>query len=249
MRLLSVPFLLVLSVALLHGRVVGQSSLSLKHLPVVPEEGTLLSSPLTWQSSRQQEEKSVTLAIAYSLVLPGMGELYAGTFSTGKYFLITDVGLWLGYGGFQYYGSWLRSDARTFAAQYSGADFRGKDEQYEVHIGNFNSVEEYNEAKLRNREFDLVYDASSSYAWRWENEASRLQFKNQRIRSDEVFQGAKFVIGAIVLNRIISAIAAGRAAAAYNNQLDEETAWRLGADVSGSVLRPHGLVLKISKTF
>lgn len=198
---------------------------------------------------QEGDEKSVTLAVVYSLLLPGMGELYAGNFSSGKYFLITDAGLWLGYGGFRYYGQWLRTDARSYATQYAGANFDGKDEAFEVNMGNFNSLEEYNEAKLRNREFDLLYDPQSSYAWRWESDASRLQFKNRRIRSDEVFQSSRFVIGVLVLNRIISAFSAGRAAAAFNQDLKGESAWRLGADVAGGILNPHGLELKISRTF
>lgn len=198
---------------------------------------------------QEGDEKSVTLAVVYSLLLPGMGELYAENFSSGKYFLITDAGLWLGYGGFRYYGQWLRTDARSYATQYAGANFDGKDEAFEVNMGNFNSLEEYNEAKLRNREFDKLYDAQSTYAWQWESDASRLQFKDQRIRSDEVFQSSRFVIGALVLNRIISAFSAGRAAAAYNRNLKGESAWRLGADVAGGILNPHGLELKISRTF
>lgn len=198
---------------------------------------------------QEGDEKSVTLAVVYSLLLPGMGELYAGNFSSGKYFLITDAGLWLGYGGFRYYGQWLRTDARSYASQFAGANFDGKDEAFEVNMGNFNSLEEYNEAKLRNREFDLLYDPHSSFAWRWESDMTRLRFKDQRIRSDEIFQSSRFVIGALVLNRIISAFSAGRAAAAYNRDLKGESAWRFGADVAGGILNPHGLELKVSRTF
>jgi hypothetical protein len=250
MRLTS--FLIVVLLACHVQAVTAQSQLKRPFETRQPlhEEHRALAPPVDWKPALQDAgEKSVTLAVLYSLLLPGMGELYAGNFSSGKYYLIADAGLWLGYGGFQYYGRWLRTDARSYATQHAGANFDSKDEQFEVNIGNFNSVEEYNDARLRDRNFDMLYDPQSSYAWRWEDDASRLQFKDQRIRSDEVFQGARFVVGALVLNRIISAISAGRSASAYNRSLVDESAWRFGADVSGGILQPHGLELKITRRF
>ena len=41
-------------------------------------------------TSSRGEKKAVGLAVVYSLVLPGMGELYADGFSSGKYFLIAE---------------------------------------------------------------------------------------------------------------------------------------------------------------
>jgi hypothetical protein len=69
------------------------------------EEHRALAPRVDWKPALEDAgERSVTLAVLYSLLLPGMGELYAGNFSSGKYYLIADAGLWLGYGGFQYYG-------------------------------------------------------------------------------------------------------------------------------------------------
>jgi hypothetical protein len=198
--------------------------------------------------SLQAERKSVPIAIALSLVLPGMGELYAGNFQSGKYLLAADAGLWLTYGGFQLYGDWLRRDARSFATQRAGASFENKDEQFEVNIGNFLSVEDYNEAKLRNRQFDLLYDPKSTYAWRWSSDADRLRFREQRIRSDESYRNSKFVLGALVLNRIISAFSAGRAAA-RGNGTQADALWRISADVSGGTFNPHGIEIQVSRSF
>ncbi len=198
--------------------------------------------------SSESERKSVPIAVALSLVLPGMGELYAGNFQTGKYLLTADAGLWLTYGGFQLYGDWLRTDARSFATQRAGASFEHKDEQFEVNIGNFLSVEDYNEAKLRNRQYDLLYDPNSTYAWRWRSDADRLRFREQRIRSDESYRNSKFVLGALILNRIISAFSAGRAAA-QGKDTQADTSWRLSADVSGGMSNPHGIEVQLSRSF
>ncbi len=169
-------------------------------------------------SPSSPSKKSVMLAVVASLLVPGMGELYAGSFESGKYHLIAEGGLWLTYSGFRMHSNWLRQDAQTFAQQHAGANFDNKDDLYSVNIGNFNTTDEYNQAKLRNREFDLVYTGNQNN-WQWDSDANRLQFKDLRIRSDAAKNNAKFVIGAIVVNHLLSAFSAGRKAAAYNKSL------------------------------
>jgi hypothetical protein len=167
-----------------------------------------------------ESEKSVVLAIAASLILPGMGELYAGSFESGKYHLIAEGGLWLTYAGFRMHSNWLRQDAQTFASQHASANFVNKDDQYSVNIGNFNTTEEYNDEKGRNREFDLIYQPSRpDYQWNWDFEANRLRFREMRIHSGEVKNNSKFVIGVIVINHLLSAFSAGKKASAYNRSL------------------------------
>ncbi|MGD1046271.1 MAG: hypothetical protein ABR936_13260 [Bacteroidota bacterium] len=169
-------------------------------------------------SGASESKKSVVLAVVASLILPGMGELYAGSFESGKYNLIAEGGLWLTYSGFRMHADWLQQDARTFANQHAGANFDNKDDQYSVNIGNYNTTDEYNQAKLRNRENDLVYTAGQ-YQWQWDSDANRTQFKDLRIRSGEIRNNAKFFIGAVVINHLFSAFSAGRKAAAYNKSL------------------------------
>ncbi len=52
--------------------------------------------PMLQDQAAAPSKKSVGLAAIYSLLLPGMGELYAEGFSSGKYFLIAEGVLWLG---------------------------------------------------------------------------------------------------------------------------------------------------------
>jgi hypothetical protein len=169
-------------------------------------------------SNSSDSKKSVVVAVAASLILPGMGEWYAGSFESGKYNLIAEGGLWLAYTGFRMHANWLQQDAQTFANQHAGANFTNKDDQYSVNIGNYISIDEYNQAKMRNRENDLVYTADQ-YQWQWDSDVNRAQFKDLRIRSAEIKNNSKFIIGAIVVNHILSAFSAGRKAAAYNNSL------------------------------
>lgn len=190
--------------------------------------------------------KSVALAVAMSLVLPGMGEWYAGSFDTGRYFLMADGSFWLTFAAFRLRGDWLRSDARSFGSQHAGIDFSGKDDQYLVNVGSYNSVDEYNQARLRERQFDRLY-VSPRDAWKWNSEENRLRFREMRISSDRMYENAKFAVGALVINRIISAFSAGRAAARAYRAGTDQGAWRIGAAVMGE--DAHGIELRVSGQF
>jgi hypothetical protein len=202
---------------------------------------------MAFQTERRSA-KSVVLAAALSLILPGMGELYAGSFESGKYAFFIDGGLWLSYAGMNAYGDWLRTDARAFAERHSGADLSEKDERFEVNIGNFLDTDSYNATRLRNREFDLLY-AHESFAWQWDSDANRQRFKDLRIQSDQVYQNGKFIIAALVVNRIVSAFAAGRAASAYNRRGISRFEWGVNAGIQGGVMKPHGVELSFTTSF
>jgi hypothetical protein len=195
-----------------------------------------------------ESKKSVVLAVVASLILPGMGELYAESFESGKYNLIAEGGLWLTYSGFRMHADWLQQDARTFANQHAGANFDNKDDQYSVDIGNFNTTDEYNQAKLRNRENDLVYTADQ-YKWQWDSDANRTQFKDLRIRSGEVKNNAKFFIAAVVVNHLFSAFSAGRKTAAYNKSLSTMDNIEIQTFAFNSGTHVDGVGIRISTKF
>jgi hypothetical protein len=88
------------------------------------------------------------------------------------------------------------------------------------------TVDDYNEAKTKAREFDKVY-TDPAYAWTWTSDAARQRFKDQRIRSDRIKESSKFVIAGMVVNRIISGFAAGRGAAAANRAA-RRAEWGIG---------------------
>ncbi len=201
------------------------------------------------QPAAERVKKKVGLAAIYSLLLPGMGEWYADRFSTGKYFLMAEGGLWLTYAGFQLYGDALRDDARAFAAAHAGVAPAGKSEQYFVDLGNFLTLEAYNEKQLRDREPERLYSAAAGYGWNWDSDAARAAYRTQRVGSDNVYNNRKFVIAAVLLNHVVSAINAARAAVAYNEELDHSAAIQIEATTIGGVAQPHGILLTIRTPF
>jgi hypothetical protein len=196
------------------------------------------------------QRKSTGLAVVYSFLLPGMGELYSSDFSSGKYFLIGEGALWITFGIFDGRGNALQRDARTYAVSRAGINANGKNDQFYVDIGNFNSIEEYNEKKLQDREPQKLYDAAAGYGWRWTSDADRATYRNQRVASDRAFENGKFVLAAVLVNHLASAINAARAAVVHNRAL--ETALK-DVELSASVIRsergPQGILLSLKKGF
>lgn len=165
--------------------------------------------------------------------------------------MIAEGGLWLTYAGFRMHAQWLQQDAETFARQHAGADFNNKDDQYPVNIGNFNTTDEYNAAKGINREYDLVYRVNEypDFQWSWDSDANRTRFREMRIHSGEVKNRAKFVIGAVVVNHLLSAFFAGKKAAAYNKSLSTLEKIEIRTYVLNNDLHSGGWGISISTQF
>lgn len=198
--------------------------------------------------SPPQSKKSVGLAILYSLAVPGLGEAYAGGFSSGRYFLGAEGLLWLTYIAFDVHGTSLRSDARSFAAVHAGVNPAGKGDQFYVDVGNFLSVADYNGKKMRDRNPELVYDPSAGYNWTWDSEADRAAFKDQRLTSEHVFDNRKFVIAAVLVNHVASAINAARLAISHNKEVQGGLGeLRFEASVMGGWLHPYGVLLTVTR--
>jgi hypothetical protein len=208
------------------------------------------SNPQQAVTAPPEGKKSVGLAALYSLLLPGMGELYAGSFSSGRYFLAAEGALWLTYAVFQVHADALRDDARSFAVAHAGISLQGKNDQYFVDIGNFLNIDEYNQKKLRDRDVEKVYDPALGYAWQWDSDVSRGAFRDQRVASDNAYNNRKFVVAVVLINHVASAINAARSAVSYNKALESALSdVHIEAEVLGGPSHVHGMVVTVRKTF
>ena|SRR5437879_933961 len=197
----------------------------------------------------ETEHKSTGLAVLYSLLLPGMGELYAGDYGAGKYFTIAEGLLAVGAIGFDRYGNWIKDDARQYAVTHAHSGLDGKDDLYFSVIGDYESVYEYNEAVLRSRDAQKVYDPHSSFYWNWDTPVNREQYRRLRVSSDERFNDAKFVVAAIAVNHVVSAINAARIAIRHNGSIEEGGRIDIHAGIIGGIARPEGIRVTLSRNF
>lgn len=152
------------------------------------------------------ESKSKPYYILFSLLLPGTGEWAMGHKTLGKTFLGVDVVLWLTYFGTRQYTNVLQQDLETHAAVHAGVNTGGKNDQYWIDVGSTLSIYDFNEQKLRERDLEGVYPEGAQYDWVWDSEGSRVAYVEKRFDRLDWKRYTNWMVGALVLNRIISAV-------------------------------------------
>ncbi len=241
----------IVAILSISGLALGQNSMNvLRHEIVSQRSDAAAPAILSSENIASPTKKNQALAVVYSLLLPGMGEIYADRFDNGRYSLVAEAALWLTFASFQQYGTWLQGDARSFASAHAGALPSGKDDQFYVNLGNFSNVYDYNNKKLRDRNISEVYDPSQGYFWNWDSDVSRQRFRSLRISSDKVINNSRFVIGAIVVNHILSALNAARLVRQFNKNADEAFGtWQVEPNVIGGLGEVDGVRLTYDYKF
>ena len=187
-------------------------------------------------------KKSTGLAILYSLLIPGMGELYANSYSSGKFFTITDGVLWGFYIGVNNSANWKKDNYQTFAVTNGGITKAGKTDTYFSTIGIYINIDDYNNQKALERDFGAMLDKDKFY-WNWQNNETRKQYRDMWSSSEQSFNDLKFIAGALIINRIASAINAVRLVSAYNKRKEKELTWNVSIGVKRSLTLPTSLTL------
>ena len=146
-------------------------------------------------SFQVNDKKSPGLAIIYSLLLPGMGELYADSYSSGKYFTIAEGALWTTYIGFNSYGNWQKDNYKSFAASNGGVNNNDKNTDYYANVGLYTSIKEYNNTKAFDRDFAAMYN-QQQYYWNWTGN-DRKTYRDMWLSSEHSFNNLRFIVGGI----------------------------------------------------
>ncbi len=193
-------------------------------------------------------KKNAGLAILYSLILPGMGELYAGNYESGKYFTIADGVIWGFVAGFNIYGTRQEENYKSFAQSYGGIENSGKDADFYANAANYSSIDQFNREQELNRNFEEVYNTKTHY-WKWSSTDQRREFRELWSSSETAYNNVRFAVGALILNRVISIINAVRSVSRYNSNLENQQSWNVSFGVSNQVNIPTSLNLNFSTKF
>lgn len=180
-----------------------------------------------------KKKKNTGLAILYSLLLPGMGELYADSYDSGVYFTVADGVLWGTYIGMNVYGKWQQDRYISFAQNKGGITTGNKDDAYYATISQYLNIEDYNNEKAFERNFDEMFN-SDQYFWKWDSGEDRKSYRSMWVSSEQTFNNVRFVVGALLLNRVISAINAVRLVSKYNKNLTEDIGWNVSVGVQNN---------------
>lgn len=196
----------------------------------------------------QLEKKSAGLAILYSLLLPGMGELYADAYNSGKYFTIAE-GVLLGtYIGMSVHANSLEDNYKAYAVTNAEINTNGKDDSYYANISEFEDIVQYNNAKALERNFDQMYN-TELYFWKWGSTEERQTYRSMWSSSEQTYNDLRFVVGLMLLNRVVSAINAARLVSAYNSRIDEQMSWSISLGMKSNYNLPTSLNLNFQTIF
>jgi len=224
----------------------AQNSLGLYQLKNnfnITEESNKITQPQLIETSGK---KSTGLAILYSFVLPGMGELYAGDYSLGKYLTAADVLFWGATIGFNTYGKWQEDNYKSFAKSHGGVTYSGDDEDFYARVGSYMSVNSYNREQELNRNFQKVYN-TDIYYWNWASNETRKEYRNMWTSSEQAYNNVRFAVGALILNRIVSIINAVRLVNKHNKSLINEQSWNINFGIDNSFSQNSGIKVNLIK--
>ena len=244
-----ISLILLLSSSILFSQTDNQKSIQELKYSIKNSEDNIQESYADINSFQSNEKKSVGLGIVYSLLLPGMGELYADAYSTGKYFTIADGILWGTLIGMSAYSNWQEDDYKTYAASTGGViNDSNKDEEFYANIGDYTSVYTYNDQKALERNFNEMYD-EEVYFWEWNTTDDRRTYRDMWNSSETASNNIRFVVGGLILNRVISAINAARLVSSYNKSIEEEVSWNFSVGFMNTPNLPTSLALNVQKSF
>ena len=207
----------------------------------------LKQSPSDITYSFEKNKKNPGLAIIYSLLLPGMGELYAEGYSSGKYFTIAEGSLWGIFFGMDTYANWQRDRYKAYAVTNAGISTNGKDADFFATIADFSSIYQYNDEKALNRDFGSMLNVETHY-WNWPSTEQRRTYRGMWSSSEQTFNDLRFVVGALILNRLASAVNAARLVAAYNKNLNTDLGWNLSVGVVHDIVMPSTIIFNFQKS-
>lgn len=159
-----------------------------------------------------------------------MGELYADAYDSGVYFTVADGVLWGTYIGMNVYANWKKDRYISYAQSNAGISTASKDDDYYATIGEYLNIDQYNDAKAFERNFNEMYN-SNTYFWKWNTSEERKSYRDMWVSSEQSFNNLRFVVGALLLNRVVSAINAVRLVSKYNNNLNQEVGWNVSVGV------------------
>ena len=189
------------------------------------------------------------LAMLYSLLLPGLGELYLGHQGRAAGFFVAEGAIWSGFAIFRSQGSHRRDLYREFAALHAGVPARDDDDFYRV-IGNyvssdgpFSANEQVRrEARLLypdDREKQDEYFQENAYVqedgWDWGDEDTLDRYGEMRKASEDAYDRAKLTLGLLVANRLLSVLDVGILASGMNEEGENRSTlfWNLDAGREG----------------
>ena len=176
------------------------------------------------QSDSFDKPRQVSLgkAVLFSALLPGLGEHYVGNRGKAKYFFAAEALTWISFITYKTYASWKEDDMIRYAAQYANAQLEDKDDTFRDMVGFYDDIEQYNTiGRVSDPDRAYLSDTPENH-WHWQSEEHRISYRVIKNRSREAERRVEFIIGAMIVNRVISIIDTVRDVKRQNKKLKNE---------------------------
>lgn len=166
---------------------------------------TLVFTSSTKAQVRQSENLKFT--VVKSALLPGWGEHEHQRSQRAYVFNGIETALWL-FAGYAYTSiKSYESDMYHYALTHAGVtDPHLKSDAFLSEVADFNSMDAYNEHKLRLRQRKELFSADDGEYWSWDSVEERERFLEIKTQRYDWKQRFTYSFGALALNHLVSAI-------------------------------------------
>lgn len=209
--------------------VTGRPLVALSGAPFETDSETPVKTP---RSGKKQAWK----ALALSALIPGAGEYYLGHRGRARIFFTGEALSWVGYGSFRMYGHWRKDDMIRWARDRAGADLSGKSDFHQDMVGFYDDIDQYNNfGRVMDPDRPYLFDTPANH-WRWQDTTDQKAYRELKNQSREAYRRANFMIGAMVVNRIVSLVDVFQMVMRSRGKFDESMAaaeparWRIQFD-------------------
>ncbi|MEX0994762.1 MAG: hypothetical protein WD599_04485 [Balneolaceae bacterium] len=149
-------------------------------------------------------------AFLRSVLIPGWGHHYVdkSDWVRGQVHLAAEAGLIASLFGLYSRAGNLETQYQTLASLHAGVDVSERDRLFRLAVGDFDSLDEYNDYHLRSRNWNRLLDYEPENRWNWESANRRSEYRNLRSKVDRTEQQIPALISLMIVNRVVSGISA-----------------------------------------
>lgn len=169
---------------------------------------------LAWSDAKAQSDPDPKGSFLRSLAVPGWGHYYndSDNWARGQVHLGTDLVLIGSYFGLTLRANNLQGQYNTFAHLKSGVSISDRSRAFQLAIGQYDNLKDYNDFQLRSRNWDQLLPDVEENRWQWNSTEDRQRYQELRQSSDKARNQLPAISALLVVNRVVSAISAYRRA-------------------------------------
>ena len=171
---------------------------------IAVEESILTDSVDVFSKDAPSVSSRAGVALAATLLLPGAGHRYLGRSGRALTYLSIEAAALFAAVACQRTSRRVFDDARAFAWKYAGVEGGPlADESFAQNLAYAQTSEDYNRIMEYNRTVERKYD-DPLLQWSWPDEALMQEYARKREWATKLHVASTFLVGALVLNRVVS---------------------------------------------